>query len=286
MPGLFKNKKVLIMGLGLNNGGLGSAKFFAEQGADVLVTDLKTEKELETSLKSLKKFKIRYSLGGHREEDFKWPDFIIKNPAVPSKSKFLDIARKNRIPIKTDVDIFFDLCKCPIIGITGTKGKSTTATLCYLFLKNKFKKAILAGNIGVSPLEVLSKIKKGSIVVLELSSFELEDLKKSPKAALITNIFPDHLNRYDSFEEYALSKKKIFENQKRGDILVLNLDDVESQRFSAEIKSRAYFFSAKSSPNKDKDIKFVCFLKGRRYLFWRRKETNFFAERAESIRRT
>jgi UDP-N-acetylmuramoylalanine--D-glutamate ligase len=274
MKNFFKNKKVLIMGLGLNNGGLGSAKFFAEQGANVLVTDLKREEELEKSLKPLRKFKIRYSLAGHKEEDFKWPDFIIKNPAVPSTSKFLNVAREHNIPIKTDLEIFLDLCGCKTIGITGTKGKSTTATLCYLFLKSKFKDTILAGNIGISPLEMLPKIKKRSIVVLELSSFELEDLKKSPEVSLITNIFPDHLNRYDSFEEYVSSKKRIFQNQKKGDILILNLEDLELRKF-LPASSRVYFFSAKSSPEKDKNASFACFLRGGDVFFSKEKKSIF-----------
>jgi len=148
---LFKNKKVVIMGLGLLEGGVGAAKFFCKQGAKVLVTDLRTKKELKSSLDKLKSLDIDFVLGKHRKEDFINTDLIIRNPGVPRESKYLKIAKDNNISIKTDIDIFFDLCPGEIIGITGTKGKSTAATLIYLFLKKKYPRTFLAGNIGVSP---------------------------------------------------------------------------------------------------------------------------------------
>ena len=261
---LFKNKKVTIMGLGLLEGGVGVAKFFCKQGADVLVTDLKTKRQLKESIDKLKGLSIEFVLGKHRKEDFINTDLVIKNPGVPADSPYLKIAKKHKIPIKTDVSIFFDLCQTPIIGVTGTKGKSTVATLIYLLLKKKYPKTILAGNIGVSPLEILSKIKtyslrsqnldllrykhinlkltKKSKVVLELSSFELEDLKKSPHIAVITTLFPDHLNRYKNFREYVAAKKSIFKYQKKNDILILNYDNPEVRKLASEAPSKVLFF--------------------------------------------
>lgn len=230
---IFKDKKVIIMGLGLHGGGVGSARFFIKQGARVLVTDLRSKKELKESLKKLKKMNIDFVLGRHRKEDFTEADLIIRNPGVPRESSFLKIAKKNKIPVKTDIDIFFDLYKGKIIGITGTKGKSTVATLVYQLLKKKYPKVFLAGNIGVSPLEII--FKKG-IAVLELSSFELEYLKKSPHIAVITNLFSDHLNRYKSFKHYVEAKKSIFKYQKKGDILILNKD------LKFKSKGETYYF--------------------------------------------
>jgi len=247
---LFKDKKVTVMGLGLHGGGAGVAKFFSKQGAKVLVTDLKTKKQLRESLQKLKDLPIKFVLGGHREEDFINTDLIIKNPAVPSNSPYLKIARKHDILIKTDVSIFFDLCPAPIIGVTGTKGKSTVAFLIYLFLTSKYPDTILAGNIGLSPLEVFSKIQKfGSRgkVVLELSSFELEDLKKSPKVAVITTIFPDHLDRYKNFKDYIRAKKSIFKYQNENDILVLNYGNPEARKLASETRSKVYFFTPLNS---------------------------------------
>ncbi len=246
----FKNKKVLIMGLGINGGGVGATKFFARNKANVLVTDLKTEKFLENSLKQLKKFKnIKYALGRHRIADFKNSDLIIKNPAVPNNSQFIKIAQKNKIPIDTDIGLFFQLCPSKkIIGITGTKGKSTTATLIYHFLKKAGYKVILGGNIGKSVLEILPKIKEDTIVVLELSSFNLEGLKQhkiSPPIALITNIFPDHLNRYKNFKKYIEAKKIIFKFQNKNDWLILNKNDSIVKNLKKETKSKILFFSSK-----------------------------------------
>ncbi len=243
MKKLFKNKKIVIMGLGLLGGGVGAAKFFHKQGAKVLVTDLKTRKELKESIKKLKKLnRVKFVLGKHRKEDFINADLIIKNPGVFRESKYLKIAKDNNISVKTDIDIFFDLCPASIIGITGTKGKSTTATLIYLFLETKFPNTVLAGNIGISPLEVLGRVNKKTKVVLELSSFELEDLKKSPHIAVITTLFPDHLNRYKNFNDYIEAKKSIFKYQKKNDILILNYNNPETRNLAKEALSKVYFF--------------------------------------------
>ncbi len=241
---LFKNKKIVVMGLGLHGGGASVAKFFAKQGADVLITDLKTKEQLSDSIKKLKGLKISYTLGGHKEDDFLNADLIVKNPDVPNSSPYLEIARKNNIEIQTDTSLFFKLSGAFIIGVTGTKGKSTTASLIFHLLKPKFKRLFLAGNIGISPLEILPKIKKGDKVVLELSSFNLEDLKQSPNIAVVTNILPDHLNRYSSMQEYINSKKIIFKYQTEKDYLLLNkeMDDIVRQ-FAKQAKSKVRFFS-------------------------------------------
>jgi UDP-N-acetylmuramoylalanine--D-glutamate ligase len=234
----FKDKKVVVMGLGLHGGGVGVAKFFAEQGAHVLVTDLKTKKQLKKSIDELKGLPIKFVLGEHRQKDFERADLIIKNPAVKADSPYL----KKTKEVKTDIQIFFDLFEGEIIGITGTKGKSTAATLIYNLLKKKYPNTFLAGNIGISPLEILSKTNKKSKVVLELSSFELEGLKESPHIAVITTIFEDHLNRYKSFREYINSKKPIFKFQARDDVLFLNKDNKYTRAFAKEAKAKVIFF--------------------------------------------
>jgi UDP-N-acetylmuramoylalanine--D-glutamate ligase len=220
----FKNKKVLIMGLGSHGGGVGVTKFFAKIGANVIVTDLKTEKELKKSLEKLKGYKIRYILGKHREEDFKNADIIIKNPAVPRDSYFLKIAKKNKIPIHTDVSLYFLLSPAFTIGITGTKGKSTTSNFIFNILKKKYN-CFLVGVAGKSFLEVLPKLKQKSIVVAEISSWQLESLiyvKKSPQIGVITNIDKDHLNTYKSLFDYQKAKFNIARWQKEDDFLFLN----------------------------------------------------------------
>jgi len=263
----FKDKKVTIMGLGLLEGGVGTAKFFCQQGAKVLITDLKTKEQLKESVQKLKGFSIEYVLGRHRVRDFTEPDLVIKNPAVPNDSPYLGFARQYNVPIESDISIFFKLSKAPIIGVTGTKGKSTVSTIIYLLLKSKYPKTILAGNIGVSPLEYLSKITPKTKVVLEISSFALETLKKSPEIAVITNVFPDHLDRYNNFQEYITAKKRIFAFQRKKDILVLNYDDVQTRSFFVNALSRVYFFSKGKTPAKSQQKRFGCFLKGKNILF-------------------
>lgn len=261
----FKNKKVTVMGLGLHGGGIGVAKFFVQQGAKVLVTDPKTKKELKDSIDELKGYKINYVLGKHRVRDFKNADLIIKNPAVPKDSKYLKIARKNKVPIETDIGLFFELCPSKkIIGITGTKGKSTAATLIAELLKTKYK-VVLAGNIRASVLEKLPKVTKDTIVVLELSSWQLEDLKehktclptsrKTPHIAVITNIMPDHLNRHKGMQNYIEAKKLIFKFQKPKNFLILNRDDKIVREFGKEAKAKTIFYSKKRAVKYSKYIK-------------------------------
>ena len=272
-------KKVLIMGLGLHGGGLASARFFLNAGAKVVITDLKSEKELDSSIKKIRAvkspFQPRYVLGRHRRSDFKNVDIVIRNPAVPDDSSYLEIARKHGIPVHTDVSFFMMTlhrlnlnvkglaCAPTSIGITGTKGKSSTASLLHHVLLHCGKKALLAGNIRKSPLDFVKlknskfQIPNSKFIILELSSWHLESLnehKLSPRIAMITNILPDHLNRYKNFNEYVKAKSYIFKHQKKEDILLLNKRDEVSRKFIGKIHSRLIWYSIdanrslKSSP--------------------------------------
>ncbi|OPL12028.1 MAG: hypothetical protein AVO34_02105 [Firmicutes bacterium ML8_F2] len=256
----FKDKKVTIIGLGLHGGGVGAAKFFSRAKAKVLVTDLKTKDELAESIEKLKKEPIKYVLGQHRSEDFINADLIIQNPGVRDKSKYLEIARENNVPIETDIGIFFELCTVPIIGVTGSRGKSTTSVLIARFLKRRYSEVILAGNIRSSALLKLKKIDKDTKVVLELSSWQLAGLKshkKSPAYAVLTNLMPDHLDRYKDMEQYIRDKRKIFRWQKSDNYLVLNYDDKQVREFSQEAKSKVFYFSQNNQSASDFQGSFV-----------------------------
>ncbi len=256
----FKGKKIIVMGLGLHGGGVGAAKFFSELGSRVIITDLKTKKVLALSLRALRGFRnISFVLGRHRALDLANADLIIKNPGVPDNSPWLKIARAHRIPIWSDIEAFFKFCPAPIIGITGTKGKSTAASVLFELLGTPIRRGSraapwvrqsrirrgsrvwLGGNIRKSVLEVLPMIRKNDFVVLELSSFQLDSLafsKRSPHIAVITNIFPDHLNRYRGFRNYALSKAGIFRFQGRRDYLFINKNDALLKKLSKLSHSR------------------------------------------------
>jgi UDP-N-acetylmuramoylalanine--D-glutamate ligase len=242
----FKNKKITVMGIGLHGGGVGVIKFLTEQGAKVLATDLRDKDELKSSIEKLAGLPVDFVLGEHRMDDFINADMIIKNPGVPEDSEFIKAAREKNIPIESDIGIFLEICPAPIISITGTRGKSTTAALLAHILSNHFPQVILAGNIRNSVLEKFSEITKDTIVVLELSSWQLADAKKhekSPYVAVMTNIMQDHQNRYKDFADYIEDKKLIFKFQKDKDYLFLNFDDARLREISKEVTSRIYFYS-------------------------------------------
>jgi len=238
------------MGLGLHGGGLHIARWLARQGARLTVTDLKNKKELETSLKKLKPYKnIKYVLGRHRAEDFQQADLIIQNPGVRRESKYLKLVRRYKIPVENEASLFFKLSPAPIIGVTGTRGKSTTTSLLYEIFKKHNPKTLMAGNIRqVVMFEVIDKVKLKTPVILELSSWQLEtldDYQLSPHISLITNIYPDHLNRYKNLQDYVRAKKIIFKHQQPDDLIVLNRDNFETKKLGKEVPGRRYWFSKK-----------------------------------------
>jgi len=218
--GLFKDKKILVMGLGRFGGGVDVVKFACEQGARVIVTDLAKPEALAESITQLNGLDVEYRLGSHEGGDFERADMIVANPAVPLDNKFLQIAREAGRKVTSQIELFFELCPAMIIGITGANGKSTTTSLIAHLLRSRFdnSKVWLGGNIGNEPmLTIVDRIKYDDLVVLELSSFQIEQLaqsKQAPHVALLTNLTPNHLDRYKTFENYCNAKELIFQNQK------------------------------------------------------------------------
>ena len=241
----FKGKKITVMGLGLFGGGVGAVKYLVSQGAEVTVTDLKSAEELSASLKRLDDLPVKFKLGKHDEEDFVNVDMLVVSPAVPDDSKFLEIAFKNSIRIDSELSIFFRLCPAPIIGITGSNGKSTTTSLLGEMLKESGIKTWVGGNIGISLLENLKEIKPDDVVVLEISSFQLEYLARieaSPHISIVTNIAPNHLDRHKTMENYIGIKKAIIHYQQEDDYAIMNYDDPILKKW--ETKGHQLWFSA------------------------------------------
>lgn len=247
-----KDKKITVMGLGLHGGGVGIIKFLSIVGAKITVTDLKSKEELENSLKKLEGIEnVSYVFGQHRPEDFTQADMVIKNPAVPWTNKYIKLAMEKNIPVEMDSSLFFKFCKNPIVGITGAKGKTTTSILIYEILKAAGKDPIKVGIGQASVLDKLNSLKKDNIVIFELSSWRLSALGKaklSPTFAVITNIFPDHLNYYKNMESYIQDKKNIFLNQKKEDFCILNWDQEETKKMESEVKSQLIKFSSCENP--------------------------------------
>ncbi|MDR2259101.1 MAG: UDP-N-acetylmuramoyl-L-alanine--D-glutamate ligase [Treponema sp.] len=264
--------KVLIMGLGLHGGGLESARYFARRGAELTVTDLRDEKvlapaitELEAANRSAGGFPVRYVLGRHEQGDFERADMVIKNPGVPPDSPFLRAAKR----IETDISIFLARSPARLIAVTGSKGKSSAASALHWVLAEERKgdgkaarpgKARLGGNIAVSPLSFLDGLGPEDDVVLELSSWQLGDLRGrlredgapllKPRAAVITAIMADHLDRYGTMEAYVADKRIIYQGQDGGDVTVAG-DDSWGRSFHRESRGRALVYSERPLPEGD-----------------------------------
>lgn len=244
------NKKVLILGLGNypQGSGVSALRYLYSQGATLIVSDMKSRKDLEPQLKRLKSLKgIRYIFGTH-DLPLQGIELIIKNPGVRADHPLIRQAQKLNISIATDISLFMNAVDNPIIGITGTRGKSTTTTLIHQLIRQKYPSAQMGGNIKVSPLTFIKKLKKNVPVVLELSSWQaniFKTIKRSPQIAVVTNIMVDHLNMYPSFGAYVADKKLIYKYQNAEDVVVLNKDNDRTFAMSRDAKGQVYFFSLK-----------------------------------------
>ena len=247
-----KDKKVTVMGLGLNGGGEAAVRFFLKKGAFVTVTDMKTEEQLKATIESLNSDsnldlnRLTYHLGEHKIEDFENADCVIKNPGVKFEgNKYLAAARA----IESDLSIFLRFTDCPIIAVTGSKGKSSTVSAIYYGLKEAGFHTFLGGNITVSPLTFFDEVSSDTPVVIEFSSWQLADLRGRgvlrPHIALITKIVPDHQNWYGNMEDYVADKRLIYADQTKGDYSIFDSDDW-GDRFAAESKATVLRYGKKA----------------------------------------
>lgn len=243
IPGM----KVTIMGLGLHGGGLESARFFSDKGALVTVTDLRDETILKPSIEALGSRRIRYVLGRHETNDFSSADIVIKNPAVRKDSPYLAVARQ----IESDISVFLRFSRSPLIAVTGSKGKSSTASAVYFGFKFANMKALLGGNITVSPLSFIDETAPERPVVLELSSWQLADLKGKgilkPKVSILTSIMPDHMNYYHSMEEYVADKRVIYLEQEETDFTICDFDSEWGRSFASETRAKVLWYSGNAA---------------------------------------
>lgn len=249
----FKGQKVLVVGLGLQGGGVGMARFFNRLGSIVKITDLKTKAELLQSIKLLEDINITYTLGKHDVNDFLTTDFIFKGPSMPWEHEFLIQAENKGIPIDMEVAFTLEHLLCKTIGITGTRGKTTTTEMIYSLLKKTGKKVYKAGNLsGISTISLLKDTTQEDLVTLELSSFSLSGFHKkkiSPNIAVFTNFYPDHLNYYQNMDDYFFDKKAIFMYQKENDICFIN-EQLKNEISEDEYVSNIKFFGAKDYEGK------------------------------------
>ena len=242
----YENKKVLV--LGLAKSGVSAAKLLHELGALVTVNDFK-QFDQNPEAQDLLTLGIRVVTGGHPiellDEDF---SLIVKNPGIPYTNPLVEKAMSMALPILTEVELAYQIAECPIIGITGTNGKTTTTTMIGLLLNadRKTGTARLAGNIGYPASEVAEEASAEDDIVMELSSFQLMGIKTfRPKIAVITNIYEAHLDYHGSRDEYVKAKWAIQENMQESDAIVLNWNQQELQELSKTTKGNIIPFSTK-----------------------------------------
>lgn len=262
----FKGKKVTQLGLGLLGRGLNDAIFLLENGvSELIVTDLKTEAELQDSIEKLKEFKnVIFKLGDHDIKDFEGRDFILKGAGVPLDSPFILHAKEKGIPIEMDASLFVKLLPEGVttIGVTGTRGKSTTTHLIHHILKTAGKNTLLGGNVrDMATLPLIKEVKSGDFVVLELDSWQLQgfgESKISPHVAVFTNFMEDHLNYYNGdMDKYFADKANIFLYQRSEDFLVVGETLSQSSYFKNQTVNAKILIAKNGTVPKDWKLKII-----------------------------
>lgn len=240
-----KDKKISI--IGAVRSGIGAAKLAKRFGAIPFVSDSGDINKLMSSVESLKSAEIEFEIGNHSERVYEC-DLMVVSPGVPSSAAVLKEAQVKKIKIISEVEFASAFCNGNVIAITGTNGKTTTTDLCGYLFNECGKKTYTAGNIGLAFAEIAADVKPNEFVSLEVSSFQLDLIDKfKPNVAMILNITPDHLDRYDyKIDNYAASKQKIYVNQDADDVLILNKDSELLMKHWKRSKSTVYQFSTKS----------------------------------------
>ena len=230
--------------IGAVRSGVGAAKLVKKLGGVPFVSDTAAESKIKNSVPLLKENEIEYETDGHSERVYKC-DLMIVSPGVPSDAPILKVAKEKNIKVISELEFASQLCKGKIVAITGTNGKTTTTSLCGHLFNVCGHKTYTAGNIGLAFSEITTDVKEDEFVALEVSSFQLDLIDEfKPKVAMILNITPDHLNRYENkFENYIASKFRIFKNQDENDYLILNKDDETINKNITGYKSKSFYFS-------------------------------------------
>lgn len=231
-------EKILVIGAARS--GLAGAAFLAEQGKQVVLTDMKQAQKVE----HLSDLGVSFIWGEQPDVAAIQPDYLVMSPGVPLTIPPVQYAKSHGIPVIGELELAYRNCKAPFVAITGTNGKTTTTTLVGELLKKTGKQVSVGGNIGVPLIGYVNQLQEDDVVVAEVSSFQLETIDQfRPHLALILNLTPDHLDRHGNMEGYLAAKARIFENQKESDYLVLNYDDTALRELQQTSKGNVIFFS-------------------------------------------
>jgi len=242
---ILAGKNILVVGMARS--GLAAAEFLSKRGAEVKVSDKRPEQELETEVEFLRRLGIDYETGGHVSDSLFSADLVVVSPGVPLRlSPLLEASRAGKEVI-SEIELASRFLQGRIVGITGSNGKTTTTTLIGELLKAGGFPVQVGGNIGTALTSLVEHSTPETITVVELSSFQLEAIPTfRPDVAVLLNITPDHMDRYDSFEEYTRAKMNILKNQRLSDFAVLNHDDRILRDCEGLVHSQAFWFSTKS----------------------------------------
>jgi UDP-N-acetylmuramoylalanine--D-glutamate ligase len=255
-----RGKRVLVVGLGKS--GVASAIFLQSRGANVTVSDSKSEAQLRQEIPLLLDRGITVETGHHGERTFRDQDMIVVSPGVPFDQPQIEQARKQGIRVIGEIELSAQFVAGHVIAITGSNGKTTTTSLCGDILKASEKKTLVGGNIGTPAISFAEQADKDTWCVLEISSFQLETIESfRPEIAAILNITPDHLDRHHTFANYASAKERIFENQSASDYAVLNADNEPCVEIGNRVKSQVLWFS------RQKEVKCGAFLRGDKIVY-------------------
>lgn len=238
-----KGKKVAFYGIGISN--LPLIKMFSKKGAIVTACDFKNERELFDIVEQLKPYNIQFRLGKEYLKNLDF-DIIFRSPGLKFYTPELIEAKNKGTIVTSEMEVFFDLCPCKIIGVTGSDGKTTTTSIIAEILKNNCQKVHLGGNIGTPLLPKIESISETDVVVIELSSFQLISMRKSPDIAVVTNISPNHLDVHKDMSEYIEAKKNIILHQNAFSKAILNLDNEITKQFKDNVRGLPIFFSSKN----------------------------------------
>ncbi len=241
----YAGKKVAVVGLGVNNTPL--VRFLVGQGAEVTVLDRKTPAELQEYLNQLAGLPVVYHLGPDYLDYLQGQELVFLSPGVPQNLPALQKAKAEGTVFSSEMKLFFSVKNSPVIGITGTSGKTTTTALTGAMLRG-VKPLQVGGNIGRPPLSFLPELTPETWVVLELSSFQLQNLGYSPEIAVMLNLTPNHLDVHSSWEEYVEAKTEIIRHQSPGNIAVFNWDNAVTRQLAEKAKGKVYYFSRRIEP--------------------------------------
>lgn len=239
-------RRVTVLGFGRREG-VSLVRFLTSVGAQVLVSDQLPAERLRESLAAVAGLPVQFDLGGHdTSRILAWSDLLCVSPVIPRSAPLIRAAVTQGIAISSEVELFFERCPAPIIGITGSAGKTTTTTLIGKMLEQSGRPTLVGGNIGRPLLNELPGITPDHVVVMELSSFQLQPIRRSPHGAVVTNVTPNHLDRHADMDEYVDAKRQIVAHQQPSDWAMLNAGDPFASSFAAATPATVAWFGGEA----------------------------------------